>query len=98
MNFFKSLLSNDGQISSMRFSLLTGVFLVCLLTFTILYIVIFEKNIEYIDKITYAIGVIAGIFIVGKSIQKISEARETYSKTVESSTENNVLIENQNRN
>lgn len=74
-NFIKNLLSENGTISSMRLSLLIGVLLIMFLVGIIGYIVIKQIDMNYIDKVIFAIGTIAGIFITGKVTQKYAEIK-----------------------
>jgi hypothetical protein len=79
LNFIKSLLSNNTQ-SSMRFCLLVGLLLTCIITGFILWLsvkyVSFGLDIQIIDKLTYLIGVILTILVVGKTTQKFAEVKE----------------------
>lgn len=87
-NFLNSLLSGAGKISSMRLSLMTGVVMIMFLVGLIGYIVFERIDMNYIDKIIFAIGTIAGIFITGKVTQKYAEVKDVNNITSEISIEN----------
>lgn len=89
-NFIINLLSGAGKVSSMRLSLMTGVIMIMFLVGLIGYIVFKQYDMNYIDKIIFAIGTIAGIFITGKVTQKFAEMKADKNITSE------INIENQN--
>lgn len=86
--FFKELLKEGGTVSSMRFTLVSGVVMIAFLVGVIGYIVFYKADINYIDKIVFAIGTVAGIFITGKVSQKFAEVKENKSTTIETTIEN----------
>ena len=88
-NFLKALLTEDTQVSAVRFSLLCGVFFIFLLVLVICYVVIYDKGIEYINALTTTITVIAGIFLASKVWQKSIEVKgNNESKSIETNINN----------
>ncbi len=79
IGFVSKILSNNSQ-SSMRLSLLVGLGLTCIITGFILWLSVkymaFGIDITVIDKLTYLIGVILSILIIGKATQKFAEIKE----------------------
>lgn len=96
--FFKELLKEGGTISSMRFTLVSGIIMIAFLVAIIGYIVFFKADINYIDKIVFAIGTVAGIFITGKVFQKFAEVKENKSTTIETNIDNSKTADNENKN
>ena len=87
-NFFRELLKDNGEVSSMRFTLVSGVVMVAFLVGVIGYIVFYRADINYIDKIVFAIATVAGIFITGKVVQKYAETKGDKITSIETTIEN----------
>jgi hypothetical protein len=83
MNFIKELFNEKGNISSTRVTLIAGVAMIAFLVYLIGFIVFEQKDMNYIDKIVFAIGTIAGIFFSGKVLQKFAETKDNKSVTIE---------------
>lgn len=88
MNFLKELFNDKGSISSMRVTLIAGVVMIAFLVYLIGFIVFKQIDMNYIDKIVFAIGTVAGIFILGKISQKFTETKENKSTSIETTIDN----------
>jgi hypothetical protein len=73
-NFIKNALSEKGEISSIRINLLSGTFYIFLLVIAICYVVIWNKDINYIYAATGTITVLGGLYFGTKVYQKRFEA------------------------
>jgi hypothetical protein len=83
MNFIKELFNEKGNISSIRVTLIAGVIMIMFLVYLIGFVVFKQIDMNYIDKIIFAIGTIAGIFLIGKVSQRFAETKENKSVTIE---------------
>jgi len=87
-NFIKNALSEKGEISSIRINLLSGTFYIFLLVVVICYVVIWNKDINYIYATTGTITVLGGLYFGTKVYQKRFEAGQVKDDmSVESKTE-----------
>jgi len=87
MKFIKELLSDRGEVSAIRFSLVCGVVFIACLVGSILWVVFKQQDVVYIDKLVYAIQWTAGIFVTGKIAQKFAETKGDKTTTSETSIE-----------
>jgi len=87
-NFIKELFKANGEVSSVRVAFIAGVIMIMFLVYLIGWIVFKQVDMNYIDKIVFAIGTIAGIFFFGKVSQKFTETKENKSTTIETVIEN----------
>ena len=73
-NFIKDTLSEKGEVSSIRINLLTGTLYIGLLVLAICFVVVWNKDINYVYAATGTITVLGGLYFGSKVYQKRYEA------------------------